>query len=272
MRFSTDRFVRFLQNIKVPLPEVRRRALMESVRCASDIEDVYDILLDSVSNSPYLSSEQKEELANAFLSSGDNMDALSAQYTTEARADPPVASDENDDGLEFAGTLAMLRLMFSHSRKLMGLPEERRRQITMAIHQTSTVDQIRHLVLDQLPIALSLDRHERALVANDMLDHRYYRLLLPDRLDCNEPLPRLGDVTPQQEAIAITPQECPVCFEEFADYAQARILQCCGQRFCATCVADLTQRQAADCPLCRAPLSPPPSAPEPPATPDESFV
>jgi hypothetical protein len=201
------------------------------------MEQVFDVLLDAVSSSPYLSSEQKQELANAFLDY--DIDAIMARYTATATTgtatmeQPPHltttttttiddSSNNNDAEMsDLAGTLEMLRLLFSHSRKIMGLPDERRRQVSMALFQARTVDQVRHLVLDQLPTALSLDRDERQLVANDILDHRYYRLLLPNRLDCMEPLPRIFDnVMALSHAAAptttTTSLECPVCLEEFA--------------------------------------------------------
>lgn len=212
------------------LPDVRRKALVESVRRASDPDQVFDMLLDSASSSPYLSDEQKQEMANAFLSGDLNVSSTSTLPTMDA---------------PFHGMVEMVRLMLSTSRKLLSLPMDRRRHITMAVHQTCDEDQLLDLVLQKLPTALSLDRDERQLVANDILDHRYYRLLLPNRFDCNEPLPRIGE---SQQT------ECPICFDE-CDSARSHVLQCCGQRFCSSCVSDLTTIHAT-CPLCRQSLPP----------------
>lgn len=219
-------------NRTIPLPDVRLRALVESVRQASDSDEVFDMLLDSASSSPYLSDDQKQQLANAYLSGDMNVESTT---TLPAVEDTP-----------FAGMVEMVWLMMSHSRKLLSLPTDRRRQITLAIHKTQSKEQIIDLVLQQLPTALSLDRDERQLVANDILDHRYYRLLLPNRFDCSEPLPRLG------EPLATT--ECPICFDE-CDPSMSQVLQCCGQRFCSTCVNNLTLHSS-DCPLCRRSLPP----------------
>jgi hypothetical protein len=126
------------------------------------------------------------------------------------------------------------------------------------------VEHIRQMVLQQLPTALSLDRHERQLVANDILDGRYYNLLLPDRLDCHEPLPRVvkddDDDDAPRRRLQASNTECPICLNELGvDYALTTIVQCCGQRFCTACVAHLTRQHqerqnnaaAALCPLCR---------------------
>jgi hypothetical protein len=292
--FSTDVVVRLIEYTAVPLPDVRRRALMESVRAAgSNPEAIMDMLFDVVSTSPYLDDKDKAELAEAFLrgdmstfsrynhrcqysgagafTAATNAPLLAAvdvdmdeqqEYDLDAAIVDEVVFDGELDDRHFTGLLEMVRLLFAHSRKLRSLPPERRAQLMLAIQQARSVEHIRQMVLQQLPTALSLDRHERQLVANDILDGRYYNLLLPDRLDCHEPLPRVvkDDDDAPRRRLQASNTECPICLNELGiDYALTTIVQCCGQRFCTACVVHLTRQHqerqnnaaAALCPLCR---------------------
>ena len=83
----------------------------------------------------------------------------------------------------------MVVLIFTRSRKVQQLSEERRRQIGEAIHSCSTTEGILEIALVSLRQSTLFDDHARSMIANDIFDGRYDLLLLPDRFDCDE-LPR----------------------------------------------------------------------------------
>lgn len=253
MDFAPEQFVLLVKQTPLALPDVRRRALMESVRRADSVDEVVDIFLEAATSSPYVTPEQKSMLANSLLDR-DFAGLAKAASCGSSSAPRTRRLESADDGF-----CKLARLLFSHSRKLQGLPVLRRRKLMFAVHLARTEEQVVHMLMKNLPTALSLNHLERQLVATDVLDKRYYRLLLPDRFDCKEPLPRThsssSDDADDEDSL---PSECPICLEEL-EHASGRVrsLPCCRKTFCASCITQWSQ-QSSECPLCRANL--PPSA------------
>jgi hypothetical protein len=264
--------------LRAALPDVRRRVLAESVRGATTVEVAMDILLENVASSPYLPQERKDPLAELAMT--HQFDALAAVLQCDETL-APVASPEE----EFRALRQMVVAVFTRSRKMQGLPAAKRHQLGAAICTQQTADDIKMLALSALQTSQAFDGVARDMVANDILDCRYDRLLLPDRFDCDEE-PRRGDGRGRREAgggaqatvpsapppsaaagtaaaaaaAAAAPteeaQECPVCLGTTPISAQLP----CGHQFCRGCIEDWAQRcpagqDRAGCPLCRAPFS-----------------
>jgi hypothetical protein len=79
----------------------------------------------------------------------------------------------------------MVLACFSRSRKIAGLPVERRRMLGAAILAQTSIEGLRALALRTLETSQAFDGLARDLVANDIFDNRFDRLLLPDRFDCD---------------------------------------------------------------------------------------
>merc|ERR1719181_1713571 len=121
----------------------------------------------------------------------------------------------------------MVVAMFSRSRKIRGLPPERKRALGAAMHRCATVQELQALALATLETSLLFSGLERDAVANDIFDHRYDRLLRPERFDVDE-APRQGnmllnlanlevDAEERREEPPVPEEEdtgCPVCLED----------------------------------------------------------
>jgi len=260
--------------LQAALPDVRRRALAESVREATTVEAATDILLENVASSPFLPQERKDPLAELAMT--HQFDALAAALQCDETLSPG-ASPEH----EFAALRQMVVAVFTRSRKMQGLPAAKRRQLGAAIHAQTTADEIKMLALSALQTSEAFDGAARDMVANDILDSRYDRLLLPDRFDCDEAPRRVvgresGGVYVAGEggaaqrdrgaegggddattvAAPAEEEECPVCLG--TSPISARLP--CGHQFCRGCIEGWAQRCPAGqdrvgCPLCRAPFS-----------------
>jgi hypothetical protein len=259
------------------LPDVRRRVLAETIRGAVTVEAATDILLENVASSPYLPQERKDPLAE--LTMLQQFDALAVALKCDERLAclAPTTPEE-----EFRALRQMVVAIFTRSRKMQALPAAKRRQLGAAIHTQQTADDIKMLALSALETSQAFDSMGRDLVANDIFDSRYDRLLLPDRFDCDEE-PRLashvvesaggaatqgarraegdGDATAPLNSIGTSAsglaeeaQDCPVCLGTSPISAQLP----CGHQFCRECIEGWAQRCPAasvGCPLCRAQFS-----------------
>lgn len=195
--------------------------------------EMMDIFLDVTDSSPYLTEEQKTQVKCSLLSRTDNV------------------------------FCAMARLVLSHSPKLRAFPAERRRRFLIDLQRRTTAYQVVDLVLQQLPLeALSLNYQERKLVAMDILEHRYYRLLpatvilAPSSTTPSLPTTRtaIANNEPQQE-------ECSICLSALDDDAlldqRTSIIElhCCRQNVCVACHNEWS-KSSSECPLCRSTQQP----------------
>ena len=277
--------------LRAALPDVRRRALAESVREAATAEAAIAILLENVASSPYLPEERKDPLAELAMT--HQFDALAAALQCDQALSPGPTSAEG----EFRAIRDMVVAVFTRSRKMAALPAARRRELGAAIHAQTTAESIKMLALSALETSQAFDGAARDMVANDIFDSRYDRLLLPDRFDCEE-VPRraaresgvvyvdvgaggvgaggagaggagagggggaaggagggpLPSAPPPGDALpaAEEDEECPVCLG--TSPISARLP--CRHQFCRECIEDWARRSpGAGCPLCRAPFS-----------------
>jgi len=261
------------------LPDVRRRVLAETVRAAATVEAAFDILLENVASSPYLPQESKDPLAELAMTHQFNALAAALQCDERLACLAPTTQEE-----EFRALRQMVVAVFTRSRKMQALPAVKRRQLGAAIHAQQTADGIKMLALSSLETSQAFDAAGRDMVANDIFDGRYDRLLLPDRFDCDEAArvrdgaSRTVDVggeaegivgdglvpsAPQPSMVAASAQtrfeeaqECPVCLGTSPISAKLP----CEHQFCRECIEGWAQRssgrrQTVGCPLCRAPFS-----------------
>jgi hypothetical protein len=240
------------------LPEVRKRALMETLRAAQTEENVVQILLDNVSTSPFIPQEQKDTLAEMVLM--QQWDQLGAALQCEAplvgppQSEPPVWN-------AFVAYRDMVVSVFSTSRKMQLLDEALRRNLGAEIHSQMSVDALRQLAVTALSMSTAFDEDARTRVANDIFDDRYDFLLLEDRFDCEEEVSRINcsrrvaDVAEGSgERPDVVEEECPVCLG--ANVIDTRLP--CRHQFCSVCLEEWAARagaaQGARCPMCRAPF------------------
>jgi hypothetical protein len=284
------------------LPAVRRLALVETLRAAKSDESVRHIIFGNLSTSPYLSEEQKVELSRLArewsehtspLSGGpaqQNDEAIIAGLQAALKCDrhkldllantPPLSAEEAFRQFRF-----MVVLLFQRSRKLRALPSEIRRDLGRSIHEATSREQLVEIALTGLEGGHAFPTAEgRERVTQDILDERYDLLLLPDRLDCIDRLPRLpvhqsfaslgyalsrelstrlpaatmvalfdGDGE-QGEAAEEVEDECPICLGENL----ASVELPCKHRLCPVCrerwARQHTGHGSFPCPLCRAPV------------------
>ena len=272
--FDASPYVDLIQRSPFPIPDVRRAAIIESVRRAPNMQVLIDIFLEATTDSPYLTMTQKACLAERLLlsNSGDDddddddaarsMDALAMA----AGCSPGVFKNSSLSSISSVqrppdrSFQRMARLLFHTSRKIRALPNERRRQLGAALTACTTADAVQRFVIeDALPSAIVLDPATRNQVALDSLEGRYYRLLLPDRLDCAEPQGRLRTYDHDEQDTC-----CPICLGDTANVDTIRtttpatflatiVVPCCHHVYCRSCLADwiAAARGGSDCPTCR---------------------
>jgi len=167
--------------LRARLPDVRRRALAETVRAAATAEAATDILLENVASSPYLPQARKDPLAELAMT--QQFEALATELQCDERLACLAPTTPEED---FRALRQMVVAVFTRSRRMQRLPAAKRRHLGAAIHAQQTADDIKMLALSALETSQAFDGAARDLVANDIFDGRYDRLLLPDRFDCDE--------------------------------------------------------------------------------------
>lgn len=244
------RVCRLIQTSKIPLPDVRRAALCESVRSVESHDQLRSVFMDAVVGSTFVPDDRKDVLAGLVLD--DRWDAV-AEAVGAGAASAAVAGPDPATALR---TMALA--VFSKSRKVSRLPAANRRALGAAIAGTQTRGELMELMLRSLEGAIHIDETSRMLIANDVLEGMFHRLLGPDRFDCDEQLSQSPEVDGVATAAAAgCHTECPVCLE----MAPADVgLSGCSHRFCVPCICAWAKGEpTVSCPMCRA-VSQTPSA------------
>ena len=225
------------------LPRVRALALAETIRAAGSAEEARGFLLDNLAESPYLPDEMKDPLANLVFQ--QRWDDLRRQLRCHSPADGDSPSQNN-----FALYRDMVISIFSRSKKMAGLPSERRLQLGVAIHACRSKQELQNLAMASLGDSAAFDEETRNVVANDIFDQRYDLLLLPNRFDCEELPRRTSRSEPTATPSVEEDDECPICLGERGIDSCA---QPCQHEFCRECIEDwIRQPQFRDtCPMCR---------------------
>eukprot|EP00546_Thalassionema_frauenfeldii_P009036 CAMPEP_0178917018 /NCGR_PEP_ID=MMETSP0786-20121207/13001_1 /TAXON_ID=186022 /ORGANISM="Thalassionema frauenfeldii, Strain CCMP 1798" /LENGTH=290 /DNA_ID=CAMNT_0020590497 /DNA_START=95 /DNA_END=967 /DNA_ORIENTATION=+ len=139
--------------------------------------------------------------------------------------------------------------IFCKSRKVRQLPLSRRRELGETFMSLKSREAIIDYLFESLERAQVLDPASCARIANDVLETKYYRLLLPDRFDCDE-IPRLGsgplEQRPEHECY------CAICLSNYPIDGRWCTLACTHE-FCLACIQDLAKRYRGGpfpCPAC----------------------
>ncbi len=168
------------------LPSVRKRALIETISAAVDGNTAFQLLIETLSGSPYIPDESKAQLAEMAMMG--EWDALSKALKCDlANVDNEGGADALDEEALFHRFRQMVVTIFSRSKKVQdGLPDARKRALGNAIFNCISIEQLSELTLQSLQTSQIFDDDARMRIANDMLDCRYDLLLLPDRFDCED--------------------------------------------------------------------------------------
>lgn len=231
------------------LPRPRQLALIESGRAAASVQAIKAIVIDNTCGSPFLPDDQKDGLVELVLA--EQWDALRKALRCPASA--TLFAADPHPLQRFAEFRQMVVSIFIRSKKIQSLPPQRRQQLGSAIHRAPNKEQLLAVAFGALVNAQTLDAAGREHVANDILDGRFDRLLLPDRLDCDE-RPRqhvssAGNGAAEEEE---EEDECPICL----GVSQAQHALPCGHKFCQACIKDWAASNLRagrfTCPCCRA--------------------
>ena len=168
------------------LPDVRRALLIESVQRTREQRKGHRRITQGAELS-YIPQERKDQLAELAMTQ------QFAALRTALMCDPPSLSSGAaaiSEEEEFKAFRQMVVAVFTRSRKMAALSAERRRQLGSAIHSPAEERRRHHrLALSALETSQAFDGEARDMVANDIFDNRFDRLLLPNRFDCDE-IPR----------------------------------------------------------------------------------
>lgn len=229
------------------MPDVRKLALRETLRCARTQEAVMSIVADNVCDSPFVPADQRDGLAELMLA-GD-FDRLRDAMRCSVLNRQPSSHVRQGANSEFENYRAMVVAIFSRSQKIAALPAERRRALGAGIHATTSKAELKDLALRSLETSPAFEGFKREIVANDILDDRYDLLLRPESFDCEERARPMLCANPASAAEP-QPEECPVCLGENC----VELALPCKHVFCRSCVTSWLNR-CQTCPMCRAPAT-----------------
>lgn len=230
--------------LTLAIPHVRQLALLETLRRCPTYEAAKQICLENIAGSPYIPDEQKNGIVELVLFEQLNELRQKLQCRGTPRLDVP----------EWVMFRHMVVQLFTRSRKIHALPQDRRCQLGAQMHAATSIEGLKELAMNSLEHSTILTVHDRQQIANDLWDDRYDLLLLPDRFDCDEKPRQRPEMQHGREQAADTDDddECPVCL---GTHKVDRRLQC-GHRICHTCLDQWSARSGGSqftCPMCRAP-------------------
>lgn len=203
--------------------------------------EIVQVFMECMTDSPYIPQDHKNALAVMFLDG--NIAAL--EHAMQVHRSDGAVRPSNP----LLNMKAMVTAVFSSSKKIAQLPIARKQQIGMLIHTAGSLEELREHTLNGLMHSQVIGEESKMLIANDMFDQRYDRLLLPDRFDCEE-IPRLHR-TADGSSVAAADTDCPICLME----RQADRELPCGHSFCGECITGWVQQARGitfTCPMCRA--------------------
>ena len=258
--------MRLLRNSKVPVPRVRKAALIESCRAAHDQESIQAIVLDSFTGSPYIPDDFKNRIVESVLTGQwqelDGLEKELARETTSfaARTFLPRSQNMSPQNilLDFQ---SMVLYILKTSRKIQrGLVLEKKKALFATVRRSASKEHLIETMLEALSNAKTIDEASRQLIANDVFDAYFHRLLLPDRFDCYEK-PRVsvttGSTEPEQNEDGRRDEECPICLDLYSSQREMPRFQC-RHIFCQDCTDGwINSGYQMDCPICRSSLQHP---------------
>eukprot|EP01063_Lacrimia_lanifica_P026445 TRINITY_DN3566_c0_g2_i1.p1 TRINITY_DN3566_c0_g2~~TRINITY_DN3566_c0_g2_i1.p1 ORF type:complete len:388 (+),score=122.56 TRINITY_DN3566_c0_g2_i1:52-1215(+) len=249
------RFVMLLRTSKLlqSLADVRKQALMMAIAQSETLDAARDVMMENMADSPYIPSDVKAKLIDLVLAESWDELAKALGCTDGASPDKNTGAWNRPTFSDFRG---MWVCLFTKSRKVAAWAAPDRERLGAGIQRTTTVDDLQDFVMAALQSAEGLDLSTKSCIANDMLDRRYDRLLLPDRLDCDDIPRRRNPPAAVADAAAASmddaseeDEECIICF---GTYPTDVIMRCCKKMYCRSCITEwLTKDET--CPWCRRP-------------------
>ena len=132
--------------LQATLPGVRKRTLIETISAAADGNTALQLLIETLSGSPYIPDESKAQLAEmAMLGEWDALSkALKCDVANVANGGGAIALDEE---ALFRRFRQMVVVIFSRSKKVQdGLPDARKRALGNAIFNCVSIEQFTYLI------------------------------------------------------------------------------------------------------------------------------
>jgi len=244
----------------MPIPRVRKDALVESLKVESTEDGLCAIFLDALCGSPYIPDYQKQELADVVLA--QRWTELPDLVGVHRPVQPKMVTTQHQRTTDLKYLAVQI---FRKSRKIRNLPRARRQALGTALLACTQREEVIDLLLQSLERAQTLNWESRLLVADDVLEGNFHRLLLPNRFDCDE-LPRVvleappassmggqqHASAPLDDALDEEREECIICFGPYLN-GHSHILPTCGHEFCQDCIQELaaTLGSPMPCPICR---------------------
>ena len=164
------------------IPSVRLQALYETTLAKTTEEEIVGITMEFFTSSTYLVERQKAAIVEKILSS--NWSGISQALQCTTLSDVEIYRFINYN--KFVRFRDMVIAVFSRSRKVQQLDEDRRRALGNAIFNAENEEALHEIALSALASSIIFDEDSKSKVANDIFDRRYDLLLLPDRFDCDE--------------------------------------------------------------------------------------
>ena len=223
--------------LKEVLPEVRLRALLHTIIACKNESDIKNILLENLSESPYIEKDKKNLLVNLVLNNKwDILNVILKCKLSKQRF-------YNGGKFKFSSFRKMVILIFMRSKKIMNLSIERKNKIGELIHRATNESELKSSTINLLENSEVFDLESKYRIANLIFDCRYDLLLLPKNFDCEQKM-RLSNLDNQELP------ECPICLG--TNSADTKLI--CNHNFCKTCLESWLIINST-CPLCRKNIS-----------------
>lgn len=207
-----------------PIPPLVLQTMRESVCRSNDEKKARDIVLDIITSTEFLSPDQIAFMSSEFIHADGEVCLDHDIFRKEA----------NTTGVE-PEICTMAKWLLRKSQRVREIPANKQRCLVKSLSETSSESDVMDFLLHRLPLELSLNAHDKALIMNDVLDNRYYRLILPDRLDC----------------LKLQPDDdrCSLCRrgDLHSDWGTFE-LKCCLRNLCSVCMNNA--RAHSKCPHC----------------------
>jgi len=220
------------------LSHVRRMALFHSIQ-RDDGDSTRQMMIEAVMDAPTISPYDKDRIYQLLLQ--DRLDFHSAltdhpvpfAHGTEWNKIP--ACPTGDVFLDFR---RMILALFRTSRKFQTLPVESRQRVKAMILKTRHEADLAHL-LARIMARTCGDETMKRIQDDVIVTGRFYRLLLPDRFDCDE-----GSSDQKISADRVESETfCPICMDPVNGLSSAPVQLDCRHVFCRRCLDDWIRQQ-----------------------------
>lgn len=203
---ATNRAIQ--ETAPTPLPALLLQTMSESVRRSKDDDEARDMILDA-NTKLLLSADQNAVMMSEFID-GDGMVKL--HHDSFRKDTAPIGAEPT--------IYTMTRSLVLGSKRVRSLLPEKKRLLLKTLNEKSSESEVLDFLMVCLPNELSLTTNEQQRICNDVLDNRFYRLVLPDGFDC---LDQIDD-------------RCSLCQGDLSTTWGTSELRCCSRQLCSVCM------------------------------------